>query len=154
MNRELLRAELIRDEGERLKSYKDSLGYWTIGVGHLIDPVMGANPAPFGVDLRNGGVITEVQSAQLLDRDVAEKERELDAALPWWRELDEVRQRVLLNMAFNLGIKGLLAFKNTLAMVRAKNYAGAASGMLASKWASQVKGRADRLAAMMRTGAA
>ena len=69
-----------------------------------------------------------------------------------------MRRRVLQNMAFNLGIgsaatgKGLLGFKNTLEFVRTGQYDKAADGMLASKWAKQVKGRAVRLAGEMRNG--
>lgn len=152
MNLEKLIAELRRDEGERLIAYLDSLGYWTIGVGHLIDPRKGADPAPFGTDLRRGGTITKMQSAQLLASDVDANAAELDKRLPWWRSLSDARQRVLLNMAFNLGVDGLLGFKNTLAMVKAADYASAARGMLASKWADQVHDRANRLAEMMVTG--
>lgn len=152
----LLLNELRHDEGECLKSYLDTEGLWTIGIGHLIDPKRGANPAPFGIDLRNGGTITAAQSAELLSHDIAEKMVELDKRLSWWRELDEVRQRVILNMAFNLGVTNLLAFKNTLAFVRQDDYAGAARGMLSSKWAEQVgkkEGqRAYRLAQMMELG--
>lgn len=154
MNRYLLKAELRRDEGEKLKAYKDSEGYWTIGVGHLIDPALGANPAPFGVDLRNGGVITKAQSDELLEQDIDRVEDDLDARLPWWRQLDEERQRVLANMCFNLGIGKLLKFVNTLPAIRDGRYQVAAAGMLSSKWAGQVGDRADRLAAMMRTGLA
>lgn len=152
-SRDILKQELRRDEGERLTAYKDSLGYWTIGVGHLIDPAHGANPSPFGRNLCFGGTITSEQCAQLLDEDIAKKEAELDKQMPWWRSLDEVRQRVILNMAFNLGVAGLMGFKNTLKKMRAGDYAGAATGMRASLWAKQVKGRADRLAKMMETGA-
>lgn len=156
MNMQLMIDELRRDEGERLKSYRDSVGLWTIGTGHLIDPTHGADPAPFGRDLRNGAMITAEESAELLSRDIASKMAELDRKLSWWSELDEVRQRVILNMAFNLGVAGLLTFKNTLAFIRQGDYAGAARNMLASKWATQVgkqEGqRADRLAQMMEHG--
>lgn len=152
MEKTLMRAELRRDEGEKLTSYLDTLGYWTIGVGHLIDPKKGANPAPFGTDLRGGGAITSAQSAQLLDVDIDDKAAELDGKLPWWRNLSEVRQRVIMNMAFNLGVDGLLTFKNTLAKMGAGDYEGAAQGMKSSKWANQVHERAARLAAMMEEG--
>lgn len=149
MDKKLMAQELRRDEGEKLVAYMDSLGYWTIGVGHLIDPHKGGNPAPFGTDLRNNHAITPDQSEQLLLGDIDAKMAELDEKLPWWRNLSEVRQRVILNMAFNLGVAGLLMFKNTLAAVLRSDYAAAARGMLASKWATQVGARAERLAYMM-----
>lgn len=139
-NDTLLLAELRRDEGVRRSAYQDSLGLWTIGVGRLID------------GRKNGGLSDE-EIDYLLHNDVEAVRAELDAALPWWRSLDLVRQRVLLNMAFNLGVPGLLGFKNTLAAVKAHDWDRAAAGMLASKWAGQVKDRAARLAQMMKTGA-
>lgn len=133
-------AELRRDEGVVKHAYQDTEGLWTIGVGRLIDQ-------------RRGGGLSDDEIDYLLANDVRRFAAELDDRLPWWRKLDPVRQRVILNMAFNLGTDGLLAFKNTLAAVKAGDYARAAVGMLASKWASQVKGRASRLAHMMKTGA-
>lgn len=132
-------SELRRDEGIMQSAYQDSLGYWTIGVGRLIDK-------------RKGGRLRDEEIDFLLLNDIAEKEEELDAAIPWWRTLSDARQRVILNMCFNLGIKGLLGFKNTLAMVKSGDYAGAAIGMLNSKWAKQVGDRAVRLSKMMKEG--
>jgi lysozyme len=152
MNEHLLVAELRRDEGEELTAYLDTMGLWSIGVGHLLDPKRGANPAPFGIDLRNGGAITANQSEALLLSDIKAKTAELDAAIPWWRGLSDARQRALLNMAFNLGVAGLLGFKNTLAAVKAGDYAAASRGMLTSRWASQVGDRAKRLSIMMVMG--
>jgi len=152
MDMTLMVKELRDDEGEKLSSYIDTEDYWTIGVGHLIDPKRGANPAPFGVDLRGGKTITADQSAQLLMQDINSKMAQLDTQIPWWRSLSEVRQRVIVNMAFNLGVIGLMGFKNMLAAVQSGNYVLAASAMKASRWASQVGARADRLAAMMVAG--
>jgi lysozyme len=134
-----LRSQLRRDEGEVLHAYQDHLGYWTIGIGRLIDK-------------RKGGGISEEESAYLFENDVAEKTRELRRRLPWFTKLDPVRQGVLLNMAFQMGVTGLLGFKNTLAMVERKDYAGAARGMLKSKWATQTPERAYRLSEQMKTG--
>lgn len=136
MNYTTLKAELKRDEGERLKPYRDTVGKLTIGVGRNLDDVG----------------ISEAEVDFLLMSDVGRAEGGLDANCPWWRQLDETRQRVLLNMAFNLGIGGLLKFHDTLAAVQAGNWNAAADGMLNSAWAKQVGFRATRLANMMRTG--
>lgn len=138
-NKQAMTAELRRDEGVIPNAYQDSLGYWTIGVGRLIDK-------------RKGGRLRDEEIDFLLLNDIAEKEEELDAAIPWWRTLSDARQRVLLSMCFNLGIKGLLGFQNTLAMIKVGNYAGASAGMLDSKWAKQVGSRATRLSEMMKEG--
>ena len=68
------------------------------------------------------------------------------------RDLDPVRQRVMLNMTFNMGVGWIDDFKNTVETIRRGDYASAASGMLKSKWHKDVGDRAQRLAAMMRTG--
>lgn len=136
MNLTALKSELVRDEGLRLKPYRDTVGKLTIGVGRNLDDVG----------------ITKDEAMHLLECDIKRVKTDLDRALLWWRGMDEVRQRVLVNMAFNLGITRLMGFKNTLAAMQAGNYADAAKGMLASKWATQVGARATRLAAMMVEG--
>lgn len=139
MDKTQLIKELRRDEGVVPFSYQDHLGYWTIGVGRLIDK-------------KKGGRLRDSEIDFMLSNDIDDFEQQLIDALPWYSKLDGVRQRVLVNMAFNLGIAGLLGFKNTLAMIERGDYAGAAKGMLASKWASQVGDRAKRLAIMMERG--
>jgi lysozyme len=132
-------ALLSLHEGRVNHAYQDSLGYWTIGVGHLIDP-------------RKGGRLPEHIIDALLEWDIAIHWAELEEALPWVTKLDKVRQTVLLDMAFNLGVKGLLGFARTLAAIKAGEYQKAASHMLHSLWARQVKTRAVRLSKMMETG--
>ncbi|MEK7945714.1 glycoside hydrolase family protein [Pigmentiphaga sp. YJ18] len=138
-----MREELTRllrgDEGEVLHAYQDHLGFWTVGVGRLIDK-------------RKGGGITPDESAYLLANDIARREAELDRRLPWWRKLDPARQGVLLAMAFQMGIDGLLSFKNTLAAVQRGDYAAAKAGMRDSLWARQTPERAQRMADQMLTG--
>lgn len=142
-------ADLKRDEGLRLEAYGDPLTGaepWTIGYGHT------------GPDVRKGDVWTEARCEAALISDIVEHQAELRAAIPWMEKLDPARQRVLDNMAFNMGVgkpggsKGLLGFRNTLAMIERGDYAQAADAMLGSLWARQVGARAKRLAATMRTG--
>lgn len=123
----------------RAFAYQDSVGFWTIGTGRLIDK-------------RKGGGLTDVECDFLLSNDVKRFEKELDVSLPWWRSIDPVRQRVLLDMAFNLGTNGLLSFANTLKFIKDKDYIRAADNMLKSKWAEQVGKRALTLSEMIRTG--
>lgn len=134
-DRATLIAELTRDEGRRLMPYVDTVGKTTIGVGRNLTDVG----------------ITDAECDMMLSDDIDRTIAWLDVKLPWWRQLDPVRQRVIINMAFNMQ-GGLLTFVNTLAAMQAGNYAAAANGMLASKWATQVGQRAQRLAAMMRNG--
>lgn len=132
----LLRAELKRDEGVRLKPYRDLVGKLTIGTGRNLDD-MG---------------ITENENNYLLNNDIFRVQAELTAYLPWWQALDAVRQRVLANMCFNLGINKLLGFQHSLYLVQIGQYDQAAEAMLQSHWAKQVGVRAVRLAEMMRRG--
>jgi len=137
MNIYNMSEELIRDEGVVSHAYQDSLGYWTIGVGHLIDK-------------RKGGGLSDIIIRMILQNDINEVTTELDERLPWWRSLTEERQRVIVNMAFNLGVGGLLGFRKFLAALKVGNHEGAAIEMLDSLWATQVGDRATRLAGMIR----
>lgn len=156
INREVLRFELTRDEGLRLKPYRCTAGKLTIGVGRNLDDVGLLPGEAQTLDISLSSIrakgITKAQAMRLLDNDIDRVLRDLDRHLPWAKDLDEVRQRVLINMAFNLGIHGLLGFKNTLAFVRGGQFSRAADNMLKSLWARQVKGRAVRLAELMRLG--
>lgn len=135
-NRELLVYELSRDEDVRTKPYKDSVGKLTIGVGRNLDD-KGLSKAEINI---------------LLNNDINDSEADLDRTFPWWRQLSDNRQRVLLNMCFNLGIKRLAGFKNMLKDVQNGLFDRAAVEMLDSLWARQVGGRAVRLAKMMKNG--
>lgn len=128
--------QLRLHEGERLKPYRCTAGKLTIGVGR---------------NLEDRGITAE-ESAYLLNNDIQREWKALTTALPWVTGLNDVRQRVLLDMAFNLGIAGLLKFKNTLATIQRGDFVKAADMMLDSLWAKQVKGRAVRLSQMMRSG--
>lgn len=131
-----LKTQLIKHEGLRFKPYLDSVGVLTIGVGR---------------NLHDKG-ISKAEALHLLDNDILGTLADLDAKLPWWRDMAEARQLVLADMAFNLGITRLLTFKNALAAMKAGDYPAAADGMLASLWAQQVGTRAHTLAKMMRDG--
>jgi lysozyme len=152
MNLALLEAELRRDEGVRYMPYLDTakIPKRTVGVGHNMD----VSPLPSGWKFP----LSDAQVNQLLERDISTSLTKLDANFPWWRSLDEVRQRVLANMCFNMGVgatstgKGLLGFKNTLAAMQRGSYAVAAAGMKASDWYGQVGARAVRLCHAMETG--
>lgn len=155
----ILFKQLARDEGCRLKAYPDPLSErartgrgrgdpWTIGYGHT------------GRDVYEGLVWTQPQADAALVADMIAHNAVLDEVLPWIAHLDPARRRVLYNMHFNMGwdnprtpaLEGLAGFVNTLAKVKAGDYAGAARNMEKSKWYGQVGDRAKRLVATMRDG--
>lgn len=139
MNITNIRDQLKRDEGTVLTEYKDHLGFSTIGTGRLIDK-------------RKGGGISQDEADYLLDNDINKRHAELLRRAPWMAGLDPARFGVMLNMAFQMGVEGLFGFKNTLAMVKAGDYDGAAKGMLQSLWAKQTPARAQRLSKQMASG--
>lgn len=155
-DRNALRRELERDEGFRAQTYRCTAGKLSIGIGRNLDDVgiRYEETKKLGITktscIKNG--ITLQQAYGLLDSDIDECERNLDAKFPWWRKMTDVRQRVLLNMCFNMGITVLSQFKNTLKMMETGQYEAAAVNMGKSLWAKQVGRRAVRLQAMMRTG--
>ena len=135
-----LAKQLIIDEGVESQAYKDSLGLLTIGIGRLIDPnVPGSGLRPDEIEY-------------LFNNDLKDRIEKLSKEIPWFLELDEARQGVLLNMSFQMGVTGFLKFKNTLELVRTGKYTEAATAMLQSKWAKQTPKRAARLAKQMLTG--
>lgn len=134
---ERIKEQLVRHEGLRLKPYRCTAGKLTIGIGRNLD---------------DRG-ISQKEAYAMLERDILDFEQQLLDEIPdVYNGLDEVRQSVLLNMCFNLGLKGLLEFKNTLAFIASGDWERAANGMLASKWAKQVGMRAIELSEMMRKG--
>lgn len=134
MTLEQLIADLERDEGVKLEPYTDTVGKLTIGVGH---------------NLTDRG-LTREQVKLILHDDINTIQRELDRELPWWRTLTDGRQRGLCNMAFNMGLPRLSTFKRMLAALREGRNREAAEEALDSRWAYQVKTRAERIATLFR----
>ena len=126
--------QLREDEGFRSKAYVCPAGKMTIGYGRNLEDK--------GISMSEGET--------LLVNDLAEIQLRLPLNLPLFKDLHPVRQAVLMNMAYNLGVRGLLNFKRMCAALEREDYAAAAKEMLDSKWAEQVGGRAERLAEEMR----
>lgn len=140
----VLEQELIADEGFRTDAYKDGLGNWTIGIGHFL----GKNPVPD---------ITRDKVFQLFASDLTTVIHDLDLHLPWWINLNQVRQRALINLCFNMGIgderKGLLSFHNTLAYLQSGSYNLASAHLAKSAWAHQVQeSRSSRIIKQVKEG--
>ncbi len=137
MNTSQLKKSLLRDEGLRNKVYLDSKGIPTIGIGR---------------NLQDRGLsATEINF--LFDNDINEVIEEVYKNFPWAMGLDEPRQEVLANMAFQLGINGLLNFKKTLRFIELHQFDQAADEMLDSKWYREdTPARAKRMSEQMRTG--
>ena len=128
--------QIKKHEGLELKVYTCTAGRLTIG---------------YGRNLEDRG-ITEEEALYLLRNDIEKITKRLKKEIKFFDTLNEPRQWVLINMAYNMGVTGLLKFKNTLKNIENEKYIEASNQMLDSKWAKQVKGRAQELAAQMAGG--
>ena len=149
--------KLIEHEGMVLTVYQDSLGIDTIGIGRNLEDRGISKEELDHMDIPNINVIyehgiNENDARYLAKNDVQIVEKELLAAHPCVAELDAVRQLVLVDMAFNMGVPRLRKFKKMWAAVHEKDFPTAAKEMLDSRWANQVKSRSVKLANMMHTG--
>lgn len=131
---------LLVHEGKKRFVYRCTSNALTIGVGRNIDPNKG------GIGLSDDEIL------YMLRNDIKRVYDELDSNLPWFKDLDDVRQDVLQDMCFNMGISRLLSFRKMLAAVELGLYDRASDELLNSKYAEQVKGRALKLARMMKEG--
>jgi len=141
-------AILNYEEGFRTNPYIDTEGYPTVGAGFLIGP-KGAALSNYTFSLPKQ--VSDVWLQELVDNRVKQMNAK-PAIMAALNKCNPARRDVLISMAYQLGTDGLAGFKNTLAMVAAENFAGAASGMLNSLWAKQTPKRANRHAEVMRTG--
>ena len=139
MNESLLKEELVRYEGNKSQVYLDTLGLPTVGIGHmdrnmLVGAVYGPSQidALYEIDIRNAlNVCHQIECFNILD---------------------EVRQRVIIQLAFNMGTK-LLGFKKAIAALNVGNYTKAADELQDSKWFGQVGRRGQETCFALRTGA-
>ena len=128
-------TQLRRDEGVRYTPYRDTLGLLTVGVGRCLDRV------PFSDDEVN----------LMLANDIVDKQKQLQQ-FPWFTALDDVRKAAVVNMAFNLGVHGLLGFPHAIAALAKQDWATANSELLDSVWSRQVGDRANRIALQILSG--
>ena len=127
-------ALLEQEEGFQAKPYRDSRGFLTIG---------------FGTNLDAG--ITREQAQALMECALRDNSARL-LSLSWFAGLDAVRQSVIETMAYNMGVDGVLEFRDMIAAIEARDWPEAAQQMRASEWRVQVGDRALVLARIMETG--
>lgn len=153
-----LNAMLRYDEGEKLTMYKDTEGYFTIGVGHLITKNPSRDYALKELDKAVGhpcyGYITAKESDQLLNTDVNSTLRQLSKTElhQVYIRIDTVRRSALINMCFQLGVSGVCQFKKFLGYMAVGDYQNAADEALDSRWARQTPNRAKRVTDVIRYG--
>lgn len=136
---EELEKRIIAHEGSKQFAYKDTRGYTTIGIGRNIDE-------------RCGNGLTKAERLYLLRNDLNRCRKQL-SIYGFFYNLDEVRQEVLIEMCFNLGLDGLLHFSKMIAALVKKDYSEAVTEMHKSQWSRQIgEERLSDLTHRMKTG--
>lgn len=161
-----VKADLERHEGYRQYAYPDPLSHlaktqrssdWGYRPAREImlpgTPVEEGRPWTVGFGFTNGvtadSQMTRIQSERKLEEHILDMKSELGRVLPWFPTASFVTQTILINMAFNMGLLGLLKFKNTLRYIKEGNYAQAAANMKQSLWYRQTGSRAVELVRRM-----
>lgn len=143
LKRETLEARVTRHEGCVLKPYLDTLGNWTLGIGHLITAAEARQYA--------AGITVE-HALAWLHADLEHASTAVLAALPWLATVTPIRREVFVELTFNLGLHGLLGFHRTLTYAEDGLWTRCSTELLLSRWAIQVKGRSVELAQLLREG--
>jgi lysozyme len=142
-------AKILRfEEGYRTKPYLCSEGYVTIGYGTKLHKEKGLDPEGFCIEF-NGPIAEEFLNKDVADLDIALFKSEQGGV---YDSLEEARVDIIISMAYQMGVGGVMKFKNMWAALAEENYEEAAKQMLDSKWARQTPARANRHAEVMRTG--
>ena len=144
MNIERLKRQIKEHEGVRKKAYKDSLGNWTIGVGHLIKLPDEHNLLQVSLADVHVDELFLIDLNQAID----DARKFIDAD-----DVPEEVFEVVVNMAFNLGLTKLNKFENLKEALLEGDYNKAADEMIDSEWYHQVGNRSKRLVDMMRSAA-
>lgn len=138
-----LLSDLKAAEGCELVAYPDPLTKadpWTIGYGHT------------GPGVAQNVCWTQERCEETLRADVAACMADLDRTEPWWRAMSLPRQRVLVELRFNLGMNRLLGFHKALADMQMACFSAAASELRNSLAYRQLPSRYERLAKTMEIG--
>ncbi len=127
---------LMRQEGYKQHPYMDSTGNISIG---------------YGRNLKAVGV-SQGEALTLLGNDITKALTALNGALPWVSKMCEARQIGLSSLCFNLGINGLLKFKNMLLALKGEDWEKANEELLNSLGAKQAPNRYAEIAKIFLTG--
>lgn len=147
------------DEGKKNSLYKDTLGFWTIGVGHLVTKDPSVVVARQILDKKfkrvTGGTLTDAEVESLFNEDIEVTIRGIMNSkflAPIYTKLDCARQSALINMCFQMGIAGVEGFKNSMSFIAAGQWEKAAANLKQSKWYKQTTNRANRVINVFQTG--
>ena len=143
MSDEDTKAMIADHEGTRYEPYKDSLGLWTVGVGHLIGDGKTLPP-------EYNRKFSHEEVMALYDKDYEKHKKQAQSNVPGFGKFDSLGQAALIDLTFNMGPGWPRKFKNTSAKLGAGDTEGAAEGLTNSKWYTQVGRRAPKIVGMIR----
>ena len=130
-----LRRLIRGHEGERRFPYVDTVGKTSIGIGRNLTDV---------------GLYPD-EIAYLFTADLKRCLTDL-ATFPWFSQMNDVRQRAVCDLRFQLGPDKFRGFHDTLAALARGDYNAASDHLMHSKYAQQVPVRAQMIAGMIATG--
>lgn len=144
---------LCFNEGIRTKPYRCSQGKLTIGVGRCLDtnPLNAEELKKIGHDCRCLE-ITKDEAFYLLRNDIKTVLAQIERNFPWYKNMNNDRQYVLVDLVFQMGLEKVKQFKKTLLYMSTGFYKQAGTELLDSKYARQTKARAERNAYCLREG--
>lgn len=141
------KSQIKQHEGLRLRVYDDATGQPIVPGSHVIGhPTIG-----YGRALDTHGISADEAEA-LYQNDLNSIAAQLDMQLPWWRQLNDVRQGALTEMAYQMGVTGLLGFRLMLQALKDGRYAAAEAHALNSRWGRQTPARAKDVARRLASG--
>lgn len=145
LNEDILKSEILRDEDMVPFVYKDSEGYKTVGVGHLVSDFDPEKTTPYGE------IVSFNQILKYFNKDIDEAIEDCESVFTDFYELPYDVQHIIANMMFNLGRTRFLKFKNMIAAINNRDWSHAAVEMEDSRWYHQTGDRSKRLVDRMRT---
>ena len=135
-----IKAMIIKHEGVRYKPYKDSLGLWTVGVGHLIGD---GKTLPDDMDR----TFSADEIAQMFEKDY-EHHKKIAEKTPGYQKANKAAKGAMIDLAFNMGY-WWPKWPRTSNLLKRGDFAGAATELKDSKWYTQVGYRADTIVGLV-----
>jgi lysozyme len=143
--------QIKSDEGFKRRHYMCSENHCTIGYGYNLESNALDIPAGTIAIFKRDG-ITQGEAHDILIKMLQKCQHDLFKALPWVEGLSQARQDALVNMVYQMGIAGVMKFKNSLRLIEQGKYGQAGVALMLSRWARQTPNRAARISKMISNG--
>ena len=138
MDIEQTKAEIKKEEGFRMETYKCTEGHLTGGYGHkMLD---GETPP---TDMAGW--------TKLFERDFARAMSGAEELLMICPNVDDTARHIVVEMCYQMGSYGVSKFHGMLSALQESDYVTASKEMLDSRWAKQTPNRANRMAERMKS---